>query len=75
MSSRAGEGRGVCFIHSRFNVVLKISMSLQLRTEWDIGREKDVGIDGRGGRDFLTFIMRSLFLSGEERERERGRYS
>lgn len=51
---------------------------LQLRTERDVCREKEAWIDGQGGgRDYLTFIMaelikkgRSLFLSGEERERD-----
>lgn len=53
--------------------VLKILVPLQLRTEWDIFREKEAWIDGRGGGggggDFLTFITvelihkgRSLFL-------------
>lgn len=68
----------VFIIHPRFTTLLKILVPLWLSTEQDICREKEPRIDGQGGgRDYLTFIMvelikkgRSLFLSGEERERD-----
>lgn len=45
--------------------VLKILVPLQLRTEWDIFREKEAWIDGRGGGGIFVHLLQwSLFIRG-----------